>query len=165
MWDALLPEPHDVIMRHLKSMSRVGGADSDGHIDFRAAPGSTGIILTHEQGYAEVSLAALQLSPEIQLRPWGHAEGQLLSGKMPFAGETVALWRNDYELSLVSVSTETGPDGSFTFHELPAGEYRLRTEIETTLVWVQVEAGKTTHLNVGQDGRTIRGHAKADRQS
>jgi hypothetical protein len=162
--DVLLPEPHEFIMHHLKSMSRFGGADSDGHIDFRTAPGITGIILTHEQGYAEVSLAALQLSPEIQLRPWGHVEGKLFSGKKPLVGETVALWRNDYELSLVSVSTETGPDGSFAFHELPAGEYKLRTEIETTLDWVQVEAGKTTHINVGQDGRTICGHAKADRR-
>ena len=161
-YESFFPKPKGFDVSRLRATSRMGITDHSGHVDIRPVVDFAGILLTHEQGYAEVSLTALQAPNEIHLRPWGRVEGKLFSGSKPLAGETIGFWRNNYELSTVSVQTKTGPDGSFAFHELPAGDYKLRTEIGTTLDWARVEAGKTTHLVVGQDGRTIRGKAKAD---
>jgi hypothetical protein len=149
-------------------------------------------VITNEAGYREIDLTVSRLSSndlgtghmgpdlatfidsgsmnvsswdmKVSLNPWARVEGSLFSGHEPIEGQSIKLWRIDFESALVSMGTKTGAGGRFAFEGIPGGEYRLEMGSGTNLGWVAVKAGETANLVIGRAGRSIIGLAEISGQ-
>ena len=177
--------PREINVRRIHQEERVGKTDAGGQSRIKPVVDMVGIVITHEQGYRELDMTLSSLSAEtleagqtelewseflasgsrefymkVTMNPWARVEGILYSGGEPLEGQSIKLWRIDFESALVSVGTKTEAGGRFVFDGIPGGEYRLEMGSGTNLGWVAVKAGESANLVVGQNGRSLIGRAE-----
>jgi RNA polymerase sigma factor (sigma-70 family) len=150
--------------------------DGHGHFSVPAALDPRGLLVIHDQGYAEVPIGSF--NGKIALQPWGRIEGKLLVGGNPGAAQLICLADVIYQSSSNSRVTpplhlwrlaRTDSDGNFVFDKVPPGE-RLVSQCftrpdfgtitgyyETQEKPVTVNPGAVTHVELGGSGRTITG--------
>jgi len=113
--------------------------------------------ITHEQGYAEVSVASLATVTNVLLKPLGRIEGTVLSGKNPVSGQRVTLNGGGRErrfgpIHYLAYSADTDSVGHFVVERMCPGEYHL-----PGFGTVTIKPGETTRVTLGGGGRTVTG--------
>ena len=129
------------------------------------------VIAAGKAGFAQSSPAALRVDPTLRLLPWGRIEGAFASGAKA-ADRTLNLDPLDHNagsirFDFMSFQVRTGPNGRFTFPQVPAGRWKLVRLIETKqsetgsswmhapLEEIEVQAGQTAQLTLGAHARSI----------
>jgi hypothetical protein len=149
--------------------------DRAGRFALPAAFAPEGLILIHDQGYAEVSLSELAKHGQAVLQPWGRIEGRLLIDSRAAPGETIVVWGQNARYdeagrraNFVGFRMETTTDsaGAFFFEKVPPGECavvcvqkRPGVIVQTCEKRTTVTAGGKAELVLGDSGRTITGRA------
>ena len=77
------------VARGLNTTTYRAQTDDAGRFTLPAAVAPQGLIVIHDQGYAELSLAAFEASGSITLQPWGRVEGSLVLDSQPAANERI----------------------------------------------------------------------------
>jgi hypothetical protein len=154
-------------------------ADDNGRIKIPGAPADAPIVITHARGFLETTAAALRGKTEVRLKPYGGVEGKVFVAGKPKAGVDVILatptWTPSAGVHLARTYT-SGPDGEFTFRQVPEGAYKLyrrisdrddrgmnRPAAEICQQPVSVRGGETTKVEYYTPGRRIVGHAVPDK--
>jgi hypothetical protein len=146
---------------------------------FDAAAGSTfsvsrerggNVIALAETGFACVTLAQVRDTGVIVLQPFGRIEGTLKIGGQPAAGRYLQLTVHNpcVMMPLDGFKVETDAEGKFQIEKVPAGQGQLDRIIRVgEFGWshnygtsVNVEAGRTTTIYLGDNGGVIRGRAR-----
>ena len=149
--------------------------DEAGKFSLPAASAPQGLIVIHDQGYAELSLSDLGATGNITLQLWGRVDGKLILDSRPAANERVVAYNQTlrydetgrrFNLLNFHLETKTDSAGSFSFDKVPLGrckvfrqELRLRTGFESHETSVEVKAGTVTEVVLGGTGRPITGKA------
>jgi RNA polymerase sigma factor (sigma-70 family) len=148
--------------------------DPSGSFSLPAALNPQGLVIVHQNGFAQLSLNGLAPGSSITLQPWGRIEGTVTMDSQPatnvqvvIAGhyERFAADGRQFGFLRFSQDTTTDAHGAFSFEKVPPGECRvfLRKSISTTsfvsshAVELMVEAGKTTRATMGGNGCTLIG--------
>ncbi len=149
--------------------------DSAGKFSIAPAVDPQGLIIVHDEGYAEVAPADLGAATNIVLQPWGSVKGRLMSGAQPVANKRVVA-RNQVlhysdtgrRFGFVTFNFETTTDdgGNFSFDKVPPGSCKVFQEQETSGIWLEshdvsvaIKAGAVTEVALGGTGRTVVGKA------
>ncbi|MBT5706956.1 MAG: hypothetical protein HOI66_11610, partial [Verrucomicrobia bacterium] len=128
--------PREINLRRINEKARIGQIDAEGKSRISPVVDVAGLVITHEAGYREIDLTVSRRSPDIlgaghtepdlatfldsgskqlnmkvSLNPWARVEGSLFSGHEPIEGQSIKLWRIDFESALVSMGTKTGEGG------------------------------------------------------
>lgn len=152
-------------------------ADRNGDFQFppRLAPHT--IVVTHEQGFAEVRITNALAPVTVTLQPWAQISGTV--ALPPIDGRPHALRvsnaqnyypddsRESSPLSLY-LSAEAADDGSFRFPRVPPGDRRVALyrhvqigdntrSTESHGLTLQLAPGQTTNVVLGGGGRTVTG--------
>jgi hypothetical protein len=123
------------------------------------------ILVAHALGYAETTVAALTLDPEIYLQPWGRIEGTFQSGGQGVADREIAfqfgLDRSEVATEFGSYKARTDREGRFEFDQVPPGHHKLAEVIPMSadsdgfsgwryrpLLEVEILPGQTTPVSV-----------------
>jgi hypothetical protein len=150
--------------------------DEAGRFSLAPAIAPQGLIIIHDRGYAEFSLADLEARGNIvTLEPWGRVEGKLTLDSRPaanervVAGNHVARYDDDgrrFGFMSFYLEAKTDPAGRFCFDKVPPGQCRIfrqqllsRTGFESHDTSVRVNAGQVTEVVLGGTGRSITGKA------
>ena len=150
--------------------------DGAGKFSLAAAAEPQAVIIVHDQGFADVSLAELAAGGNLTLQAWGGLKGRLMIGSQPAANESIVAWNQVTHYSASGrlfghltyrFETTTDADGSFSFEKLPPGRCEvfqqqsvagvLRDMSQNTSV--TVAAGAVTDVVLGGKGRAIVGKA------
>lgn len=155
-------------------------ADAAGRFEFPPKLNPDKIFVSHEQGFAEVSVSNVMQSGRIVLQRWGRITGKMLVGDKLEPEQTVRL-QNEYERYSDSSLRPAGlsfylkadpeSDRSFAFEKVPPGEHRINVEYqrenrnggETPLSHgfpVIVKPGETAEVTLGGSGRQVTGQVK-----
>jgi protocatechuate 3,4-dioxygenase beta subunit len=149
--------------------------DAAGRFSLPAAPSPQGLIVIHDQGYAERTPASLEAVDPITLQPWGRVEGTLILESQPAANERVvannSVARYDEEGRRFAFKgfyfeARTDSAGRFVFDKLPPGPCKVfrqtrqfSTGFESHETSVVVQAGAVTQVMLGGGGRSLVGKA------
>jgi len=150
--------------------------DSSGKFTLAAATDPQGLIIVHDQGYAEVSAGDLANIGTIRLQPWGTVKGKLMAGSQPgVANEPVAIFNQvlgyaddgrHFGFFSFRFNTATDSDGNFIFDKVPPGQCAVAHEPRTANssyasdnTAVTAVAGNVSEVVIGGPGRTIVGKA------
>ncbi|MDM4018222.1 carboxypeptidase regulatory-like domain-containing protein [Roseiconus lacunae] len=147
--------------------------DGDGRFELPATYQPPTIIVSHEAGFAEVSLDKEQPPGELRLKQWASVNGQLLREGQPMVGERISfrpirMLGGDNPGIQDSFSTITEGEGRFSFDRVPPIPATLSAHTsvwrETTLssvryVPLDLEPGETRSVTLG-DGVTVRGRVQ-----
>lgn len=153
-------------------------ANEQGRLKLPAAPADAPVVVTHAKGFLASTMAELRRQPEVRLQAYGAVEGRVLVAGQPKSGVNVSLntlaWSPSIAFHL-GYSATTGPDGRFTFTEVPPGEYKLYRwhmpsrqmsggfAITETYQWpLTVRAGQTNQVEYAFRGRPVIGQVVAD---
>ncbi|MEY2407596.1 MAG: hypothetical protein QOF48_266, partial [Verrucomicrobiota bacterium] len=155
-------------------------SDSEGHFEFSPKLEPDKVFASHDQGFAEATVADVRAGGKIQLQKWGRVKGIMRVGSKPGPDESVRLQKN-YEMMpdsdgraanfSFSFKAEPDDDGKFDFDKVPPGEHRLAVEYHfkddrngdvpwSHGVLVAVEAGATADVTLGGTGRRVEGRVK-----
>src|SRR6185503_3611519 len=74
----------------------VARTGADGRFSFPLDPKNRAVIVVHEKGYGQITVAELAKRQELMLQPWARVEGTLREGSKPLAGETIHLSRASF---------------------------------------------------------------------
>jgi Carboxypeptidase regulatory-like domain len=141
--------------------SEISETDEQGRFLFQPRREVKMIAVSHEQGYAEVSLEDFKQSKVIQLRPWGRVTGRLFVGSVPGTNELVQLVRLGSfspRFQVNSFTVLTDGQGRFTFEHVPPGPLLIGRWIEARFSHsrrINVASGQTTEAPLGVGGRTV----------
>lgn len=152
-------------------------ADTEGHVTLPSAPPEAAVVITHSDGFLESTSAALRQQREVRLEPYGVVEGRLEVAGEPKGNAPIVLaslaWLPSQGFH-VNYNATTAPDGTFSFTEVPAGEYKLWRwqpsprqgvgggTITETWQWpLVVFAGETNHILYAFHGRRVTGQLVA----
>jgi RNA polymerase sigma factor (sigma-70 family) len=153
-----------------------GQTDEAGRFSLAPAIAAQGLIVVHDRGYAELSLADLEARGNIvTLEPWGRVEGTLILDSRPAANERVVAY-NDvaryddagrrFTFMRFHFEAKTDSAGRFCFDKVPPGQCRIfrqqllsGTGFESHETSVSVNAGQVTEVVLGGAGRSITGRA------
>jgi RNA polymerase sigma factor (sigma-70 family) len=151
---------------------------TDGAGKFSVAPAldPQGLIVVHDQGYVEVSLADFAAAGEVTLQPWGGVHGTLILDSQPAANQRIEAYNQVLHYSATGrhfgfltyrLETTTDAGGEFSFAKLPPGP--------CTVCWIQagpddtflpshdalvtVKPGTMAEVVLGGTGRPIIGKA------
>lgn len=146
--------------------------DQGGRFSLPPVADPQGLVVVHEQGYAQSPVGAA--TNEIALQPWGRVEGRLVLDSRPAANQHVCarhqVLRYDkagrpFGLMNYFFETTTDSAGRFSFEKVPPGpctvyrkvSHEPRTWFESHETTVSVNAGATTDVVLGSGGRTVIG--------
>jgi beta-lactamase regulating signal transducer with metallopeptidase domain/thiol-disulfide isomerase/thioredoxin len=158
--------------------------DADGKFAFppQESSGSYAVIALHDAGYAELTRAEFEKSPELRLIPWGRVEGRVLRGTQPDANCEVSLWpkgRMNGEIHRTVFSfgytLRTDEHGAFSFDRVIPGAATVSRVVITEFGrssqhapgWTQqidVRSNETTAVTIGGTGQPVIGRVELDRQ-
>ncbi len=149
--------------------------DEAGKFSLAAATAPQGLIVIHQLGYAEITLAAVEANGTITLQPWGRVEGKLMLDSQPVANERIVVG-NDvvryddagrrFRFMYFYFEAKTDSAGKFSFDKVPPGQCNVfrQTRIshngfESHDTPIVVNAGRVTQVVLGGTGRPIVGKA------
>ncbi len=163
------------VEKGLNTTTYCAQTDRAGRFSLPAAIAPQGLVIVHEQGYAELSLANLAETGEATLQPWGRVEGRLRLDSRPAAGESIVahnyVARYDdtgRRFMFVNFGFETKTDaaGRFSFDKVPPGhcqiswrELRAWSSFGSHGASVEIKAGTVAEVVLGGTGRPITGKA------
>jgi beta-lactamase regulating signal transducer with metallopeptidase domain len=148
--------------------------DPQGQIETISIPDDQPVMFTHPYGFLEMTGGEFKRSSKIQLEPWGEVRGVLKVAGQPKRDAQVLIvseWTPDEGFHLLYITT-TAPDGSFSFKNVPAGNYRLFREMasrsgrgitEDHPMPISVKPGEVLMVEYGSTGRKVMGQAIADK--
>ncbi len=171
-------------MLHLNSPGRFEGdrlvtaeADAEGRLTIPTCGSDAVLVIAAEGGLRTLQSGALRQLKEVRLEPYGAVRGRIIEAGAAKAGVPVSLselvWQPAGPFHL-RYSTNTGPDGSFAFTQVPAGEYKLarwrmptrfggaRAITETRQWPVTVRPGRTNEVAYAFSGREVSGLVQTD---
>src|SRR5262249_30701549 len=105
--------------------------DPQGQVSTISVPDDQPVVFTHPYGFLEMTGAEFKRSSTIQLQPWGGVRGILKVAGQPKRDAAVMItseWTPAAGFHFL-YNTVTAPDGSFSFSNVPAGNFRLFREI------------------------------------
>src|SRR5207248_3116328 len=130
--------------------------------------------VSHDSGYAAVSLSALSNGP-IALEPWSRVEGTLRIARGPGAKQTVGMRVPDAARGKLqfpfSMNAKTDDAGRFVFEHVPQGTMELCRVFDSHeglpgviglshLTKIQVAAAVTNEVTFGGFGRQVIGQIR-----
>ena len=150
--------------------------DAQGRFEFSPRFDADALLVSHEQGYAEIKVRQLAAGGRVVLAPWGNVKGVLRVGKKVEANQAIALHnstppygeegRQSPALSLY-LKADPDADGNFLFEKVPPGErkiylrYTFRQGPGMTPLShgfpVMIKPGETTEITIGGTGRPVTG--------
>ncbi len=151
-------------------------ADAEGRFTLPFPEGNYSVVILHESGGHQLDGKKFEASSDITLEPWARVEGKLMRGKEPWGGERVYLnFSTQYQQGQPRVywlyQVQTAEDGSFTFDQVRAhgtatvsryGTYANIGDGRSMGYYthgkkLQLEPGKTLQVQIGGEGRTLKG--------
>ncbi len=151
----------DGVIEDVRESWRMVSLDENGHFSFAAPNEAFKVVVVSELGMAEVSEAQFLNDSKIRLEAWAQVEGQVSTGDQPAANQTVSLRRpSDFRNpDAVRVSDpkqmRTDAEGRFAFTKVKPGTMTVRSQDRT--ITLEVNAGKTTEVQLGGGGRNAVG--------
>jgi beta-lactamase regulating signal transducer with metallopeptidase domain/protocatechuate 3,4-dioxygenase beta subunit len=143
--------------------------DDSGRFKLKAVPQADSIFVTHEKGFAALTIEQYSASSNITLRPWGRVEGVLMVGSKPGVGQRIFLspaFPSTRPPALsASFSAVTDGEGKFVYPTVPPGEYKVSHMVsagdpgQSTIA--AVRSGETLSLKLGGVGRPVIGRIVA----
>jgi len=150
--------------------------DNTGKFALPPAMEQQGVIVIHDQGYAEVSLADLATEGNVTLQAWGTIKGTLILDGQPVANAHITAFNQVLRYSAMGrnfgfltyrFETTTDAGGNFSFDKLPPGQcsvfqqvdlagHRFTTSYGTK---VTIQAGTVTDVALGGTGQPVVGKA------
>jgi RNA polymerase sigma factor (sigma-70 family) len=153
--------------------------DAAGEFSLPAAISAQGVVVVHDQGYAEISPEDLASTVRVTLKPWGRVEGKLILDGRPVADATVIAtsqacryddFGNRFPFVTIHLTAKTDSTGRFSFEKVPPGDCEIFQQQSfpgkpssfygsygTSAV---VTAGEVGQVLLGGGGRTITGKAR-----
>ncbi len=154
--------------------------DRTGRFHFPPPGGGCYLVISHPSGYAQYQPTLKSNRRVIHLDPWTRVEGVYRIGGKPQANIEISINRGDtmvYGVHVAHISTEdeatTGPDGRFVFERVMAGNGWIGRRIvfmvnsgAGEVTWshsvpLKFPLGKTIHVDLGGNGRTVSGKLQA----
>ena len=148
--------------------------DLRGNFHFKPTYRADRIVVSHDSGYAAVSLSALSNGP-IALEPWSRVEGTLRIGRGPGAKQTVGMRGLDPATGKpqypFSMNAKTDDAGRFVFEHVPEGTMEVfrvtdfHEGMSGVIGWshvtkIQVAAAGTNEVTFGGFGRQVIGRIR-----
>jgi Thioredoxin-like len=146
---------------------------ADGSFRFGSVEDINPIVVQHPSGFGSLRVQNLRQAGKIQLQSWGKAQGTLRNAGGAVPNERVSIksaapWSSTEESYRLIYSATTGPDGAFTFTNLPPGEYVLYRQpflimgptMESHRFPLQVAANETKKVDYTLGGRTVVGRVE-----
>jgi len=152
---------------------------ADGRFSFPLDPKNRAVIVVHEKGYGQITVAELVKRHELTLQPWGRVEGTLREGSKPLAGETIHLSRAFFGSKIEretfrthhDTTTETDAAGHYVFPRVAPGDAWIswltgrrqrpgstnKYDVQTR--YVDIQPGQSLIADIGGRGRPITGRA------
>ncbi|MCW5557089.1 MAG: sigma-70 family RNA polymerase sigma factor [Verrucomicrobiae bacterium] len=159
-----------------RDFANVTSTDLDGTFHFEPEPPEIPIgrmlVAVHAQGYAEHDADRWSPGTILRLQPWGRVQGVVQNRSTYPAQLKVYLvarfWSPWLELHLGLDSSSAVPDdrGEFVLEYVPPGNYSVglipwRTGVIDKRITFQVLPGKTSRIEVRDDGLTVAGQLAA----
>ncbi len=153
--------------------------DAQGFFHFKRAVRADRIVVSHDSGYAAVSLSELSNAP-VALLPWGRVEGTLRIGKETGAKQSVGIRIADALGGAAhfpfSMNATTDDAGRFVFEHVPGGTLEVFRVLNlheglpgviglSHFTNVQVQAGAASQVVVGGFGRRVIGRIRINPQT
>jgi hypothetical protein len=167
------------VEKGINTSSYLAQTDDAGRFSLPAVAEPQGIVVVHDQGYAQVSPNNFGTGGTITLQPWGRIEGNVVLDSQPVPNERIVavdqVFRYDgrgrrFGLMTLRLETKTDPAGKFSFEKMPPGQFTVfrerslagdfRAAFESHETAVGVEAGGVTQVVLGGGGRPVIGTAR-----
>lgn len=154
-------------LRTYDSRIKIATTDDQGHFKLASAPDKGLVVAAGEAGFARVPVEQLKGNTTIRLEAWGRIEGTLKIGGEPGVGKDLI-----FTMQIPGIGTDfnaykstTDAQGKFTIEKVPPGEGAIERLIKTSAnsssysdnTTVQVKAGETTKVSLGDNGAVIAG--------
>jgi len=149
--------------------------DGTGKFSVNPAIDPQGLIIVHDQGYAEVSLAQLAASGTVRLQAWGRLEGKLILESRPGANEQVAACSyvrrysdagRRFNFLSWRLEATTDAEGKFSFDKVPPGQCEVfrqekvsHSRFASHEIRASIKAGQVAEVVLGGAGRALAGTA------
>jgi peroxiredoxin len=153
--------------------------EADGRFSFPLNPKNRAVIVVHEKGYGQATIAELAKRHELILQPWARVEGILREGGTPLAGQTIHLSRERFGSQMErdtfrthhDTTTETDAAGHYVFPRVAPGDAWIswltdrRQRLGSTnkydlqFRYVDLQPGQSLIADIGGRGRPITGRA------
>jgi RNA polymerase sigma factor (sigma-70 family) len=147
-----------------KAAAALTGAD--GRFSLPLAPENRAVIVVHEKGYGQITVAELVKRHELTLQPWARVEGTLREGSKPLAGEWIYLSRTHLGSQIEratfrtqhEIRTKTDAAGHYVFPRVVPGDawISFRNYWNQTR-YFDLQSGQTNIADIGGRGRPITG--------
>ena len=155
----------------------VARTGADGRFSFPLDPKNRAVIVVHEKGYGQITVAELVKRHELTLQPWARVEGTLREGSKPLAGETIHLSRATFGSKIEretfrtdhDTTTETDAAGHYVFPRVAPGDAWISwltdrgsesgTKYDVQTRYVDLQPGQSLIADIGGRGRPITGRA------
>ena len=153
----------------------VARTGADGRFSFPLDPKNRAVIVVHEKGYGQATVAELVARPELTLQPWARVEGTLREGSRPLAGEWIYLSRTHFGSKIEretfrtqhDARTKTDADGHYVFPRVAPGDAWIswltdrrqrpgstnKYDLQTR--YVDIQPGQSLIADIGGRGRPI----------
>jgi len=142
-----------------------------GRFSFGEDPANRAVIVVHEKGYGQATVADLAKTPELVLQPWAKIEGILREGSTPLAAQTIHLSRTRFGSKIQERAyrtvhdtiTTTDDRGHYEFPRVAPGDswisWRTDQRYDKQYRYIDVQPGQSLTVDVGGRGRAITGRA------
>ena len=144
----------------------VARTGADGRFSFPLAPENRAVIVMHEKGYGQITVAELVKRHELTLQPWARVEGTLREGNKPLAEEWIYLSRTHIGSQIEratfrtqhEIRVKTDAAGHYVFPRVVPGDawISFRNYWNQTR-YFDLQSGQTNIVDIGGRGRPITG--------
>jgi hypothetical protein len=152
--------------------------DADGKFELPYPETEFLLICIGKEGWVQVEGTSDSKPFELTLEPWAVVEGKFLRGDLPIGNQEIRLYFSDPYVenkprAYWHYDAKTAADGSFRFERIRSGDASISREMkyaEAQSSWmnttthttvVSLEAGETTNIILGGEGRTVTGQLTA----
>jgi uncharacterized GH25 family protein len=156
------------VPKGLNTTAFLAKTDESGRFTLAAATSPEGLIVIHEQGFAQLSLTSFTASSNITLQAWGRIEGRVVLDSKPVANESIFASHQDLRydeqgryFGFLTYTFETNTDsaGKFSFEKVPPGPCSVSRKNQGHTSHVMISSGAVTQVVLGGTGRPIVGNA------
>jgi len=145
---------------------------NDGRFAFPEDSANRAVIVLHEKGYGQASIAELEKKPEVTLQPWAHIEGTLREGNKAMGQQSIHLSRTRFgskveERTYRTVHdtvTMTDANGHYSFDRVAPGDTWIswkkgngNGDYDLQYRFVDVPPGQSLTIDIGGRGRPVVG--------